>query len=239
MINILIYSCFISLVSASNPDYEGNWPYNEVKDNILKNSNTNKLDCPNGIGCECINNDDCINNNCEQHLRGKKFCSLKSGDTFPHFIAKDQFNQLVDIYDFANNDKYILIEMGATWCSPCNLLASWFAYGEEDIKSTRIWRDSYENIYEYIKNDQVYFITILYEDEFKDNANFNTVYEWYDTYPDDDIPILADENKLLHTIIKPTGIPAVTLVGPDMKIINLSTRGFNKSFDKLIELMEE
>ena len=126
--------------------------------------------------------------------------------------------------------------MGATWCSPCNLLASWFAYGEEDIKSTRIWRDSYENIYEYIKNDQVYFITILYEDEFKDNANFNTVYEWYDNYPDNNILIMADSDKFLHRWIKPTGIPAATLLNENMEIIQFSNRGINHAFDKLIEL---
>ena len=49
------------------------------------------------------------------------------------------------------------------------------------------------------------------------------------------IAILVDENKLLHKIIRPTGIPAVSLIGPDMKIIDLSSRGFNSAFDYLVE----
>ena len=48
-----------------------------------------------------------------------------------------------------------------------------------------------------------------------------------------------DENKKLHSIVRPTGIPAITLLDPDMKIINLSTRGFNQSFDKLLDIMKE
>ena len=216
--------------------YIGNWPINENKELLIKNSNTNKLTCPDGLGCECKTNNDCINSNCVKHLKGDNFCSLQIGDTFPHFKAVDQFNEIVDIYDFANNEnKYILIEMGTSWCSPCHALAGWFAWDEDEIKSKRFWKNDYEMIYDLVKNKDVYFITILYEDEFRDNATYDTVYEWYDTYPDDNIPILADKDKLLHGIIRPTGIPAVSLIGPDMKIITLSTRGFNSTFDYLVK----
>ena len=121
--------------------YIGNWPINENKELLIKNSNTNKLTCPDGLGCECKTNNDCINSNCIKHLKGDNFCSLKTGDTFPHFKAVDQFNEIVDIYDFANNEgKYILIEMGASWCSPCHALAGWFAWNEDEIKSKRFVR---------------------------------------------------------------------------------------------------
>ena len=90
-----------------------------------------------------------------------------------------------------------------------------------------------------IKDGDVHFITILYEDEFHDNATYDTAYEWYDTYPDDLIPILIDENKSLHSIIRPTGIPAITLLSPKMEIITLSTRGFNHAFDKLLNITKK
>ena len=216
--------------------YTGNWPINKNKESILENSNTGKLDCPNGLGCECIMNDDCVNSNCIKHLKGDYFCALKAGDTFPHFKSLDQFNEILDIYDFANDEgKYILIEMGASWCSPCHALAGWFTWNEDEIKSKRFWKKDYELIYDLVKNQDVYFITILYEDEFRDNATYDTAYEWYNTYPDEDIPILIDEDKLLHSIIRPTGIPAVSLIGPDMKIITLSSRGFNTAFDYLVK----
>ena len=219
--------------------YLGNWPIYKDKETILKNSNTNKLDCPNGIGCECSTNNDCINQNCKKHLKGDRYCAIKQGDTFPHFQAIDQFGETVDIYDFANNEgKYILVEMGAAWCSPCHSLASWFAWDEEEIKSKPFWREKYNIIKDLVKNGDIYFITILYEDEFHDNATYDTAYEWYDTYPDDHIPVLVDENKLLHSIIRPTGIPAVTLLAPDMKVMVLSDRGINKSFDKLLDILK-
>ena len=83
------------------------------------------------------------------------------------------------------------------------------------------------------------FITILYEDEFRDDATIETSREWYSTYPKDLIPILSDSNKWLHSVIRPTGIPAISLIGPDMRVINISDRCLNKSFDLIIEIYNE
>ena len=219
--------------------YVGLWPVNINKDGIRLESKTNNFVCPNGIGCECSSNDECYNNNCKKHFRGK-YCTLQEGDIFPEFVAIDQFGEYVNIYDFANKEnKYILLEMGAVWCGPCNTLAALFAYGEEEIFDKSFWKDEYLKIYDMVKNDEVYFITVLYEDEFRDTATEETVYEWFSTYPDDLIPVLADEDKLLHRIIKPTGIPAVTLISPNMEVVNISNRGFNGSFDKLLNIIKE
>ena len=41
------------------------------------------------------------------------------------------------------------------------------------------------------------FFNIIYEDENRDNASYDTIYEWYDNYPHEKIPLFIDENKLL------------------------------------------
>ena len=211
--------------------YIGNWPINSEKDKI----NSFSSECPGGVGCECSLDSDCLNSNCEKQFKGK-FCTLKEGDVFPKFIAYDQYGEQVNLYDFANQGKYILLEMGASWCSPCKKLASYFAYKDQTIISDRIWRPGYEKIYDMVMNEEVYFVTVLYEDVYRDNASKYTVEDWYSEYPDDHIPILADEDKYLHRIIKPTGIPAVTLLDENMIIIATTTRGFNIAFDKLLSI---
>ena len=40
-------------------------------------------------------------------------------------------------------------------------------------------------------NDEIYFITILYEDDDRNNATYETLYDWFSIYPDEKIPILA------------------------------------------------
>ena len=189
------------------------------------------------LGEECNLNSDCINNYCQKHFKGK-YCSLKKGDKFPEFKLYNQFGEHVSLYEFINKDKYILLEMGTVWCSPCNDLAGWLAFGEDNIKSKSFWKTKYDRIYDLVKNDQIYFITVLYEDEFRNNATLETVEEWYRTFPDENVTVLADENKLLHTLIKPTGIPAVTLLNSNMEVVSLSTRGFNEAFDKILKIFE-
>ena len=217
--------------------YEGGWPFNNKK-HLIKSPST---DCPNGLGCDCVlndNNDTCsdFGGKCTRHFKGN-YCSISKGTIFPEFIAVDQFGDIVNIYDFANNEKYILIELGTVWCSPCNTLASLISYGEENIKSKSFWKKEYQQVIDMIKNDEVYFITILYEDEFRDNVTSYTSYEWYDNYPDDNIPVLADESKYLHSLIKPTGIPTIILLNEKMEVVQESTRGFNKAFDELLNII--
>ena len=216
--------------------YEGGWPFNNKKKFI----DAPQIDCPNGIGCECeiIDGvDPCVEHggNCISHFKGD-YCSVYNGSIFPEFVAEDQFGEMVNIYDFANNGKYILIELGTVWCSPCNTLASLISYGDNDIKSKGFWKSEYDLIIDMIKQEEVYFITVLYEDEFRDNATSYTAYEWYDNYPEDNILVLADEFKILHSLIKPTGIPTIILVNENMEIVQASTRGFNGAFDKLLDI---
>ena len=239
-LNMLFLSLLLCSEYTSEKTYSGNWPIYNNKESIIEISNTNKLDCPNGVGCECIANNDCINSNCIKHFKGDRYCAIQEGDTFPHFKAIDQFNEIVDIYDFSNTEgKYILLEMGATWCAPCNSLADWITWDEQEIKTRPFWKEEYNQIKDLIKNGDIYFITILYEDEFHNDATYDTAYEWYATFPDDLIPVLVDEDKLLHSIIRPTGIPAITLLSPQMEILVVSSRGFNNSFDKLLGIINK
>ena len=66
----LLYIIFLNIIfteSSNNLEkefsYNGNWPINNNKNIIIENSNTNKIDCPNGVGCECVSDGDCINSN--------------------------------------------------------------------------------------------------------------------------------------------------------------------------------
>ena len=54
------------------------------------------------IGESCIENEECVNDNCEKHFKGN-YCSLKTGDYFPKFKAVNQHGEMIDIYDFSNH----------------------------------------------------------------------------------------------------------------------------------------
>tara|TARA_Y100000588_G_scaffold375442_1_gene451818 strand:+ start:1768 stop:2574 length:807 start_codon:yes stop_codon:yes gene_type:complete len=232
------YSDQLELTIGTDPQnaqdryYYGYWPFNLNKDKI-KGAEI-PINCPSNISCECTSNDDCLNSNCQKTIRGGYYCIPKPGDTFPHFIAVDQYGEFVDIYDFSMQGKIIVVEFGAAWCSPCHDLSNWLSTGDNSaIINNRWWKKEYEIIREKINKDEIIFITILFQDESKDNASYTTVMNWHTKYPNSKIPILADEYADIHKWIKPTGYPCINILDENMRLINFTTRGLTEAFDIL------
>ena len=215
--------------------YKGNWPYYSKKDSIKGVIELNQIKCPRALGCECDLDRDCESGNCLKLPKGQ-YCKPVEGTRIPRFRLQDQFGDLVDIYDFYGSGKYILIELSAAWCGVCHELASWITYNDTVITEKRFWKDEYKQIKDMIINDEIYFIHIQFQDEYRDNATQQTIEEWYSTYPDDKIPVLGDFNRAVHTLLKPTGLPVVILLNDKLEIVQYSNRGFNHTFDKLIEI---
>ena len=213
--------------------YAGGWPVNSQSNNI-KDPGYN-LPCPGGTGCECSTNADCDNQNCNAHPKGN-YCVPKKGDLMPRFNAVDQFGENVDLYDFANQGKMILIELSATWCSPCNDLASWLATNDQKIRGNRWWDDRYLSIRDMIENNEIFLVNFLFEGtERKTTATHDDVVAWYNNYPDPNVPVLTDDNRYLHSWVKPTGLPCIFLVDENMRLINYANRGLTDAFLYLTE----
>ena len=211
--------------------YYGSWPYNPDKDRI--EGDNFPIICPSSISCDCESNEDCVNNNCQRSARGDWHCTPKPGDLFPHFIAVDQYGEFVDIYDFSMQGKIIAIEFGAAWCSPCRELSSWLSSGDNAVTNNRWWKDEYAIIKQKIDRGEIYFITILFQDHLRDVAGYETVEDWHRQYPNNMVPVLADEYADIHQWIKPTGYPCVNLLDENMRLVNFTGRGIGEAFDIL------
>ena len=227
---------FIKENSSNN--YEHKWPINSTK-NTIQGSNLN-YECNDEIkeiGCNCYKDSDCINQNCVKYPN-TSYCSPKNGDIFPEFVGTDQYNQKVNLYNFGNQNKYIIIELATTWCKACKTLADWLANDNLEIKNKRWWKDEYIKVKELIQNNELYYITILYEKNDRKLPNYLTAQNWFKSYPEENIPILIDEKKEIHKWVKPTGIPTTILLNEKMEIVNFSTRGINSSFDKVLKIIK-
>ena len=229
---LFIFSGIIYCEENSNPayTYKGGWPVNPNSDEIEDPGFD--LPCPGGIGCECKTNNDCDNKNCQAHPKGN-YCIPKTGDIIPRFEALDQFGESVDLYDFANQGKMILIELSAAWCSPCRDLADWLATNNQKITENPWWKERYMPIREMIKSGKIYLVNFMFEGEDKVNkvtATPEDVAAWYKKYQDPHVPVLADEYRFLHTWVQPTGLPCIFLVDENMRLINYSSRGLTDAF---------
>ena len=235
-IYILLFSIIFSEEDIKKErSYYGNWPTNNKDVSSFPDIN---IDCPGETGCPCNLNNDCFNDNCIRMPRGK-YCTPKIGEQFPNFIASDQYGDEVSIYDFADQGKYIIIEIGASWCAPCHEIANWLTFGSRQVFSRRWFKQEYYKIRDLIQNDQIFYIKVLFEDSKDTNVTFDTLYDWFQKYPDEKVPILADTHRFLHTWIKPTGLPTTILLNDKLEIVVYSNRGINNAFDKIIELYND
>ena len=111
---------------------------------LLSNEELNKklnhkilIECPGNIGCDCNDNNDCNNSNCIRIPKGG-YCMPAYNDTLPDFYSLNQFEELVSLKEFKTDGKFILLEMGTTWCAPCNVLANWLTWDDNEIESKRL-----------------------------------------------------------------------------------------------------
>ena len=67
----------------------------------------------------------------------------------------DQFGDMVDLYDFAGQGKYVAVDVSAIWCPPCNSLAGFIDDGDPNAG----WGLAPEMVH----NGDIYWLTILGE----------------------------------------------------------------------------
>jgi thiol-disulfide isomerase/thioredoxin len=117
----------------------------------------------------------------------------------------DPFGQEVSLYSFCGN--YVVVTLSAEWCPPCQDLA---AEMYDDTKSIRR------------KFDNFTFFELLYQDNYGETSDKAVVKKWHKTYGLDGIPVIAPEDqsgKDVTAFATSDGIPATTLLAPDMTVI--------------------
>lgn len=144
------------------------------------------------------------------------------GDMVPRITGKDQFGDTVDLYDFANQGKPILIDISAQWCPPCQAMADWMDNGDS-------WRGNAGYLTEFnpvrraVNNDEVIWITFMAENLQGDDPTAQTVRQWYNDFPHEKIPVLVDRQKSLTAWSGLNSFPTTMWVNEDMTIEAYST----------------
>tara|TARA_Y100001970_G_C14236681_1_gene862263 strand:- start:915 stop:1655 length:741 start_codon:yes stop_codon:yes gene_type:complete len=225
-----------SIGEGVHKGYFGGWPTNENKDKI--DDPGFEFDCSEdldkrGLGCMCFSDDECASGACFSSPRVGRYCIQNKGTIFPRYKLIDQYGEIVDLYDFANQGKLIVVEFSTSWCRPCKELAAWFSYGDGEVLKNRWWKPEYNVIKDLVHKDKIYFINIQIQDQYKEPASLISVEDWFQRYPDDKKPILADSNYQVRDWVRITGYPTVIVLNDKMEIVQFSVRGWHDAFDFL------
>lgn len=162
--------------------------------------------------------------------------SSRRGETVPRFVLKDQFNDDVDIYDFAFQGKPIIIDLSGEWCYYCNEIAKMIEGKRsffDDYAETTPW---VEGLGPLIEDGSIYWLTVLDADwtSYDSAITQEEAVEWYDAYPVEQIPVLADVDLEVRTWIDPAGWPTLLYVNEDMTI-QLHPSDYSKVLDRVME----
>tara|TARA_Y100001970_G_scaffold57968_1_gene73452 strand:+ start:635 stop:1402 length:768 start_codon:yes stop_codon:yes gene_type:complete len=236
---LIILFISVSLCESNEVGYFGGWPINKDKDKI---SNPGfEFKCLEGLdkkelGCSCSSDEECVSGDCFNSPRVGKYCMQSKGTIFPRYNLIDQYGESIDIYDFAGHEKLIVIEFSTSWCQPCRELASWFSYGDTYITKNKRWKAEYNIIKDLVHNDRIYFINIQTQDKYREPASLFSVEDWFQEYPDEKIPILADSSYNVRDWVRVTGYPTVIVLNDKMEIVQFSIRGWHDAFNFLSDI---
>lgn len=128
------------------------------------------------------------------------------------YRAVDQFGDEVDLYDFLGWDKPVIIDKSAEWCGPCHLMAMWL---DGENPSQVAWLQDYNIVREAVANGDLYWITVLTEDQQGNRPDEAAVGRWYEEHPTPNVPVLMDDEWVMRAHIVSNSVPSLSLIWDD------------------------
>lgn len=143
---------------------------------------------------------------------GSALIAAEIGKRFARLQMVDQFGDTVDLFDFYNSDKPVVVDVSALWCAPCQELALWL--DGESTTYSGIWPSGPD----VVANGDVYWITVLGEGGDHLPATPEVPGQWFEVFPNPEIPVLADGDYIAADYVLLVGWPALVLLEPDLTV---------------------
>jgi len=116
---------------------------------------------------------------------------LDEGDPLAYATFLDAYGDDVDVYDFADHGKPIVVSIVAMWAGPCQGLSRWLAGGSDPYD----WDGFVPMVKDAVDDGDVYWITIVGQslDPGSYDVSLEDLQKWDGAYHHPNIPVFADD----------------------------------------------
>jgi len=145
------------------------------------------------------------------------------GELLPRHALLDQFGDTVDLYDFGDQGKPVLVVLVGDWCYWCHELGSMIdgdASAFDDYKDTYDWIEALPAA---VSDGSLYLWYVVDSDSSGNTPDESTIASWYSAHPTPEAPVLLDEDAALSGWLDPSGYPSAVLLDSDLTVLSTSS----------------
>ena len=141
---------------------------------------------------------------------------VHEGEVFGHFIGPDQWGDEVDLYDFAGQGKYTIVDVSTVWCGYCKEMAAYLAGMESYFDS---YDDTLGELPGLVSDGKLQWVTFLSQNNDMEEPEQEDCAQWDEDYPNEKVPVIADLDQDAPGHIMLEGYPSMVLLDEDMVLI--------------------
>ncbi len=159
--------------------------------------------------------------------------TFEVGKRFANLELTDQFGEVVSLWDFYNDDRYVIVDICVEWLGQvCINLSRWVAGERGAIFG------AWSSVADAVDAGEMYWITVLVEDEDFEPANASDVAQWAAEYPHTLVPVLADPLAESFLFTDLTALPFLVLLEPDLQVLT-SSAYYPAVLDAAVEVLSQ
>ena len=169
-------------------------------------------------------------------IEGEPIASMSrvsEGEVFGHFIGPDQYNDEVDLYDFAGQGKYTVIDVSTVWCGYCVEMAKYLA-GDESFYDG--YDETLSELPGLVSDGKLQWVTFLSQDGAGDEPTQSDCENWDADYPNEKVAVIADLEQDAPGHINLLGYPSMALVDENMVLVKYDNEDYFATLEMAIEL---